>query len=106
MVVDRRHLEHALAGALVEKHLDDDAQRLDDEQPADDREHDFMMRRHRDRTKRAAQCEAAGIAHEHRRRGRVRSEEHTSELQSLMRTSYAVFCLKKKNTDTDHTQNT
>src|SRR3546814_4925401 len=31
-----------------------------------------------------------------RRRG-LRSEEHTSELQSLMRISYAVFCLKKKN---------
>src|SRR3546814_2091894 len=30
----------------------------------------------------------------------VRSEEHTSELQSLMRISYAVFCLKKKNTNT------
>src|SRR3546814_1583364 len=30
-------------------------------------------------------------------RGWVRSEEHTSELQSLMRISYAVFCLKKKN---------
>src|SRR3546814_4616284 len=29
-------------------------------------------------------------------RTRVRSEEHTSELQSLMRISYAVFCLKKK----------
>src|SRR3546814_6719936 len=29
--------------------------------------------------------------------GFVRSEEHTSELQSLMRISYAVFCLKKKN---------
>src|SRR3546814_6080039 len=28
--------------------------------------------------------------------GRLRSEEHTSELQSLMRISYAVFCLKKK----------
>src|SRR3546814_9497161 len=28
-----------------------------------------------------------------------RSEEHTSELQSLMRISYAVFCLKKKTTD-------
>src|SRR3546814_3394775 len=28
--------------------------------------------------------------------GPVRSEEHTSELQSLMRSSYAVFCLKKK----------
>src|SRR3546814_6887287 len=33
-----------------------------------------------------------------RRNGEVtRSEEHTSELQSLMRISYAVFCLKKKN---------
>src|SRR3546814_5166090 len=30
------------------------------------------------------------------RRAHVRSEEHTSELQSLMRISYAVFCLKKK----------
>src|SRR3546814_10904781 len=30
----------------------------------------------------------------------VRSEEHTSELQSLMRISYAVFCLKKKNLKT------
>src|SRR3546814_2805844 len=30
---------------------------------------------------------------------RSRSEEHTSELQSLMRISYAVFCLKKKNTN-------
>src|SRR3546814_3065247 len=40
--------------------------------------------------------------HAHRHRPLVhshpRSEEHTSELQSLMRTSYAVFCLKK-NTD-------
>src|SRR3546814_5214666 len=33
----------------------------------------------------------------------VRSEEHTSELQSLMRISYAVFCLKKKKTNI-HTQ--
>src|SRR3546814_2876855 len=32
-----------------------------------------------------------------RQRCAVRSEEHTSELQSLMRISYAVFCLKKKN---------
>src|SRR3546814_1561672 len=32
-----------------------------------------------------------------------RSEEHTSELQSLMRISYAVFCLKKKNTLNSHT---
>src|SRR3546814_4257512 len=32
--------------------------------------------------------------------GALRSEEHTSELQSLMRISYAVFCLKKKTTKT------
>src|SRR3546814_6981025 len=31
-----------------------------------------------------------------------RSEEHTSELQSLMRTSYAVFCLKNKNNKNTH----
>src|SRR3546814_7722232 len=51
--------------------------------------------------------------HRHRRRhrrilirspGGRRSEEHTSELQSLMRISYAVFCLKKKNTN--YTKNT
>src|SRR3546814_5765054 len=33
---------------------------------------------------------------------RRRSEEHTSELQSLMRISYAVFCLKKKNKKTNN----
>src|SRR3546814_8181659 len=35
----------------------------------------------------------------------ARSEEHTSELQSLMRISYAVFCLKKKKTNKAHTRN-
>src|SRR3546814_1893929 len=35
-----------------------------------------------------------------------RSEEHTSELQSLMRISYAVFCLKKNKTQKTHTTNT
>src|SRR3546814_7704738 len=41
-------------------------------------------------------------AHAHRRQGKEkeRSEEHTSELQSLMRNSYAVFCLKKKKKNT------
>src|SRR3546814_10220585 len=36
----------------------------------------------------------------------IRSEEHTSELQSLMRSSYAVFCLKKKNNNTNRQINT
>src|SRR3546814_6793093 len=39
-----------------------------------------------------AVCEVAGMT--------ARSEEHTSELQSLMRISYAVFCLKKKTQQT------
>src|SRR3546814_5231584 len=38
-----------------------------------------------------------GAHHDPRIVERLRSEEHTSELQSLMRISYAVFCLKKKN---------
>src|SRR3546814_9189799 len=42
------------------------------------------------------ECETRDRAH----LDRLRSEEHTSELQSLMRISYAVFCLKKKNTNT------
>src|SRR3546814_1349254 len=39
------------------------------------------------------------------RRDKLRSEEHTSELQSLMRISYAVFCLKKKKKKHDHQHN-
>src|SRR3546814_8116238 len=52
----------------------------------------------------ARERELAGARREHRleiieTRIAGRSEEHTSELQSLMRSSYAVFCLKKKKTD-------
>src|SRR3546814_8762948 len=39
---------------------------------------------------------AVGVEHRHQRLVETRSEEHTSELQSLMSISYAVFCLKKK----------
>src|SRR3546814_3626034 len=41
------------------------------------------------------------LQNEIRHYGNSRSEEHTSELQSLMRISYAVFCLKKKNKHTN-----
>src|SRR3546814_3588832 len=46
----------------------------------------------------AASAKAENIAYDQQVQAvaRERSEEHTSELQSLMRTSYAVFCLKKK----------
>src|SRR3546814_7535326 len=56
--------------------------------------------------------EAGGVCHDMHQQdpwpvgGRVvRSEEHTSELQSLMRISYAVFCLKKKKSTTQHQHN-
>src|SRR3546814_10077515 len=56
------------------------------------------------RVDRQCQCEIAveaalvNLVEQHRRHAlKFRSEEHTSELQSLMRNSYAVFCLKKKN---------
>src|SRR3546814_2366514 len=45
-----------------------------------------------------------GRARRARTAGRIRSEEHTSELQSLMRISYAVFCLKKKKKKKDKRQ--
>src|SRR3546814_1099530 len=61
-----------------------------------------------------ARCAAAGRLRAGVHRKGVRSEEHTSELQSLMRISYAVFCLKKKTLDHNvshqhinkHTKNT
>src|SRR3546814_8685705 len=45
---------------------------------------------------RSAARRVCARAHRPRARSPCRSEEHTSELQSLMRISYAVFCLKKK----------
>src|SRR3546814_9944378 len=61
--------------------------------PRDERQHQIIFSR-AERQRHALtvhQCALARFQHP-----RIRSEEHTSELQSLMRTSYAVFCLKKK----------
>src|SRR3546814_10573712 len=57
--------------------------------------------------------QVAGVGHRHddvlgtvaAQEDRERSEEHTSELQSLMRISYAVFCLKKKRHTNTQTHN-
>src|SRR3546814_10264301 len=68
-------IAHALAPSRHARHLD---AVLDD--PERDRGIDFVL------------CQVR-----RRRIQALRSEEHTSELQSLMRSSYAVFCLKKKN---------
>src|SRR3546814_5219629 len=56
----------------------------------------------------AAKVPAIGLYQRNHEAGRdaLRSEEHTSELQSLMRISYAVFCLKKKNNRRHKMKNT
>src|SRR3546814_1157209 len=62
-------------------------------------------RRHVGGTRRLHGRQGARSLHKWRDRIPARSEEHTSELQSLMRISYAVFCLKKKNnTNKKHIQ--
>src|SRR3546814_9391117 len=65
----------------------------------EDRQHDAGAEpgnHHRRQRAQVLRLGAAGYP-SHRRGEKGRSEEHTSELQSLMRISYAVFCLKKKN---------
>src|SRR3546814_1139634 len=61
------------------------------------RAHRQGARRHRLRQYRLDRLRARPRPSDEGDRLRSRSEEHTSELQSLMRNSYAVFCLKKKN---------
>src|SRR3546814_1874861 len=70
----------------------------------------YRLCNRRSRSARQARPDLAQAVPRHRRRRfqraspaypqSPRSEEHTSELQSLMRISYAVFCLKKKKTNT------
>src|SRR3546814_10742983 len=57
-----------------------------------------LARRSADRVQRLLQHQRF-FARDQIQRREPRSEEHTSELQSLMRISYAVFCLKKKKTN-------
>src|SRR3546814_3581732 len=54
----------------------------------------------------AAQFDRGFQQHQTAARIAIRSEEHTSELQSLMRISYAVFCLKKKKSSIQTKYNT
>src|SRR3546814_20019944 len=66
-------------------------------QPRDEalREHELRKHGELDVVAETA-CDRGALAQQQRVEKALRSEEHTSELQSLMRISYAVFCLKKK----------
>src|SRR3546814_8952290 len=94
-------LIHGAAEALlVERRRRDAAERQHTEQDAFHRAEAGLQlaphhQRHADRGKRESQplTRRHPLAQQH---AGERSEEHTSELQSLMRISYAVFCLKKK----------
>src|SRR3546814_9557808 len=102
--VDHRDL-HVLTHSFPTRRSTDlllppEIQRMADSPNMDDRNAAFMEMARID-PKRAFQIQSdARDASLERLKGgqealRIRSEEHTSELQSLMRTSYAVFCLKK-----------
>src|SRR3546814_6162828 len=72
--------------------------------PRDDRAADEQAFARKARAQRDHRQGQESLRPAHRDRCRLsRSEEHTSELQSLMRISYAVFCLKKKNTKNNTT---
>src|SRR3546814_4694970 len=102
MVQDCARLLAAAEPRNVEVHADDAEPRIADAHRRRDRAARFQRRQ----VKRMAFLDFRPLAHEQRiavpadRIGasaeQIRSEEHTSELQSLMRISYAVFCLKKK----------
>src|SRR3546814_5043090 len=62
-----------------------------------DRQHALGLRELEDRVQQREQLEVVVLAVFRALEGRLRSEEHTSELQSLMRISYADSCLNKKN---------
>src|SRR3954447_7531910 len=75
VVVDRRHQEHPLAEGLEGEDLDQHAQRLDHEDPAEQDQQDLGARHHRETRDRAAQPERPCVAHEDRRRERVEPQE-------------------------------
>src|SRR3546814_19014238 len=85
------------------RHAGGDAKIADRARGRRRRERARIRRRFRNRRVRAKDLVDAGSPHralilatDHHFGDYLRSEEHTSELQSLMRISYAVFCLKKK----------
>src|SRR3546814_3944185 len=77
------------------------APRLSENERQEDQAESILCRRDKPADRIAVHHAADEQAQDH---DDVRSEEHTSELQSLMRTSYAVFCLKKKMLKKHHKQ--
>src|SRR3546814_4270970 len=92
-----RSMQHGAAGEVGQRQQKEQHHQRPEYQLADQ----FAAERGDEQDKAEQAPYAQVIAHRDRI-GRSRSEEHTSELQSLMRISYAVFCLKKKKTQ--HTQ--
>src|SRR3546814_5287929 len=104
-----RHVVHPQmqADAALRRHFD---RRAGQPRGAHVLDRDDRVRRHQFEAGLDQQFFGEGVADLHRRAlflgilAEVRSEEHTSELQSLMRISYAVFCLTKKTTPQSRTE--
>src|SRR5258705_2568823 len=75
VMMQRRHLEDALAGELERKHLHDHRHRFEHEQTADDGERDLVLGGDRDLADQPAERERAGIAHEDGGRRRVEPQQ-------------------------------
>src|SRR3546814_10735701 len=103
LAVDRAHVEHERLDLIAGAAGEDD--RIIGGDPGAEGRHDGADVERRGRGQRVQETLRAGdraaLAWRVEGVDGVRSEEHTSELQSLMRISYAVFCLKKK-THTDN----
>src|SRR3546814_3399444 len=106
MRVRRPHLEEHAPGAVPAGELEQRAQQAPAEPLALQLRIDADVQYVRlvgGNAEHAVAEDAAVLVQDPRRVIGARSEEHTSELQSLMRNSYAVFCLKKKKTtNTQH----
>src|SRR3546814_8365126 len=89
----RRHDLAGLPDLIVVRHITG----VDRGAARTDRRAQLVRQREDGRLERLAVLQRATARNDHLGR---RSEEHTSELQSLMRISYAVFCLKKKKQST------
>src|SRR3546814_2278551 len=87
-----RQPEHGVV--LAEEAVGDPAAQQREEVHPDDEDMEDVLRRAL--AHRLGQVGQQDAADQERHQDVARSEEHTSELQSLMRISYAVFCLKKK----------
>src|SRR3546814_4402629 len=97
---DLLHVEHDVGNVFT--HTGQAREFVEHIPDLDRRDGRTLERREQHTAQRVAERQAEAALERFGDEGRLRSEEHTSELKSLMRNSYAVFRLKKKNSTTKY----